>query len=89
METMIQPKITGYRQLSEADAKLINEIKEMGEQVRSLVTRVQHHIETDSGFDGRAHSQTTNPARWASLAQTNLQVGFMELVRAVAQPTTF
>ncbi|MEY5099619.1 MAG: hypothetical protein RJA36_2338, partial [Pseudomonadota bacterium] len=35
------------------------------------------------------HSQVTNPARWAALAQTELQTGYMMLVRAVAQPSTF
>lgn len=27
METFVQPKITGYRQLNEAEAALMNEIK--------------------------------------------------------------
>jgi len=32
METMIQPKITGYRQLNEAEAALMNEIKAHAEE---------------------------------------------------------
>ena len=35
------------------------------------------------------HSQVTHPGRWAALAQTELQTGYMMLVRAIAQPTTF
>jgi len=30
-----------------------------------------------------------NPDRWAALARTDLQRGFMALTRAVAQPTSF
>ena len=30
-----------------------------------------------------------NPHRWQSIAKTHMQQGFMALVRAVAQPTTF
>lgn len=33
METMIQPKVTGYRQLNEAEAALMNEIKAHGVQL--------------------------------------------------------
>ena len=40
METFTQPKITGYRQLNEAEAALMNEIKAHAEVTRNLVTRV-------------------------------------------------
>lgn len=93
MDTMTQPKITGYRQLSETDAALINEIKAHAEATRELVNRVQHHVNDQLAQplpEGHApHSQVTNPARWAALAQTELQTGYMMLVRAVAQPSTF
>lgn len=93
METMIQPKVTGYRQLSEAEAELMNEIKAHAEEVRTLVHRVQMHVESELSKplpDGHGpHSTVTHPLRWASEAQTDLQKGFMCLVRAVARPTTF
>lgn len=93
MDTFIQPKITGYRQLSEQDAALMNEIKAHAEATRELVNRVRHHIEAELAKplpEGHApHSQVTHPARWAAEAQTDLQKGFMCLVRAVAQPSTF
>ena len=97
METMIQPKITGYRQLNEAEAALMNEIKAHAEETRALVNRVQQHVDASLREplpEGHApHSQVTNPMRWAALAQTELQTelqtGYMMLVRAVAQPSTF
>ena len=88
-----KPGITGYRELSRAELDLINEIKAHAEATRDLVNRVQHHVNDQLAKplpEGHApHSQVTNPARWAALAQTELQTGYMMLVRAVAQPSTF
>ena len=36
METMIQPKVTGYRQLTEAEVALMNEGKALAEQCMRL-----------------------------------------------------
>ncbi len=83
-----QPAIKGYRNLSQAEIDLMNEIKEAGEQLRHLVTRVQNHINSQPAPEV-PHSQVTNPGRWAALAQTDLQTGLMALTRAVAQPTSF
>ena len=75
METMIQPKVTGYRQLNEAEAALMNEIKAHGERLEALIVKLR---ETE-GMDGR----------WISIGATDLQIGLMALVRAVARPTSF
>jgi hypothetical protein len=75
METFQQPKVTGYRQLNEAEAALMNEIKARGVELDALVTKLRG----THGLDGR----------WISIGATDLQTGLMALVRAVAQPTTF
>lgn len=75
METFVQPKITGYRQLNEIEAALINNTKEHGRLLGVLVEMLRR---TD-GLD----------QRWVSIGETHLQQGIMALVRAVAQPTTF
>lgn len=67
--------IKGYRDLSEAEIGLMNEAKEMAEQVGVLVDKIMDHPDTDK--------------RWASIGKTELQKGFMSLIRGVAQPTTF
>lgn len=67
--------ITGDRELSEAEIAQINQIKQLGSQVGALVDRV---IETP-----------WVDLRWATIARTELQQGFMALVRAVAQPDGF
>lgn len=75
METFQQPKITGYRQLNEAEAALMNEIKAHGVRLGELVAKLR-------GTDGLDQ-------RWVSIGATDLQTGLMALTRGVAQPTTF
>ncbi len=67
--------IKGYRDLSASEIGLINEVKLTAEQVGALVQQVQNL----PGVDGR----------WAAEGRTDLQKGFMSLIRAIAQPTTF
>ena len=75
METFVQPKITGYRQLNEAEAALMNEIKAEGVKLGELVAKLR----ATEGLD----------QRWVSIGATDLQTGLMALTRGVAQPTTF
>jgi hypothetical protein len=71
----LQPKVTGYRQLNEAEAALMNEIKEHGVALGKLVIK----LKSTPGLD----------QRWIAIGTTDLQQGLMALVRGVAQPTTF
>lgn len=75
METFTQPKVTGYRQLNEAEAASMNEIKALGVELGAMVDKLR----ATEGLD----------QRWVSIGATDLQTGLMALVRAVAQPTTF
>lgn len=68
-------QITGYRELSQQEIDLMNEIKGHGVMIAGLVEKVQGTPETD--------------LRWAAIAKTHLQEGFMALTRAVAKPTSF
>lgn len=67
--------IRGYRDLSEAEIALMNQIKEHGEQLGALVESMKNMPALDQ--------------RWVSIGQTDLQKGIMALVRGVARPTTF
>lgn len=80
METFQQPKVTGYRQLSEEEAALMNEIKEHANAVGVLCDRLVAMALQDPG---------SVQARWVAIGQTDLQKGFMALVRSVAKPTSF
>lgn len=75
MDTIIQSAITGYRQLSQTEADLINRIKLKGVELGSLVAELR----AAQGLD----------QRWISIGATDLQTGLMALTRGVAQPTTF
>ncbi|EQB8393293.1 TPA: hypothetical protein ACRNIQ_000165 [Pseudomonas aeruginosa] len=75
MDTFTQPKITGYRQLNEAEAALMNEIKARGVELGDLVEKLRANPDLD--------------ARWLNIGATDLQTGLMALTRAVARPTTF
>lgn len=75
METFIQPKITGYRQLNEAEAALMNKIKAHGVALGELVQELRSTPDLDP--------------RWISIGTTDLQTGLMALTRAVACPTSF
>lgn len=68
-------KISGYRDLTQQEIDLMNEIKEKGHEVGELVERLR----SLAGID----------QRWVSIGATDLQTGLMALTRSVAQPTTF
>lgn len=75
METFTQPKVTGYRQLNEDEAAMMNEVKTKGVELGELVDKLR----SVEGLDGR----------WISIGATDLQTGLMALVRSIARPTTF
>ena len=75
METFTQPKITGYRQLSEEEVALMNEGKALAEACGAYIEKLRGVPSTDK--------------RWVSIGCTDLQTGFMAAIRGIAQPTTF
>jgi hypothetical protein len=67
-------KITGYRELSEAEIATMNEIKAKGKELEALIEMAHN-----AGGDPRA----------IAIAKTELQTGIMWLTRAVAKPEFF
>ena len=67
--------IKGYRELSQDEIDLMNEIKVIGVELGTLVTKLR----STEGLD----------QRWVSIGATDLQTGLMALTRSVAQPSTF
>jgi len=74
-------KIKGYRDLSEEEISLMNEIKEKAEEVGELINKVQSQSQSSSGVSA--------DMRWSAIAKTTLQQGFMALVRSIAKPESF
>ena len=68
-------KIKGYRELSQKEVDLMNEIKAKGVELGDLVAKLR----ATDGLD----------QRWVSIGATDFQTGLMALVRSVAKPDTF
>jgi len=65
-------QISGYRDLSQDDIDLMNEMKK---QERDMLTALEA-FEKDERFNKRS----------LAIARTNLQTGYMWLIRALARP---
>lgn len=68
-------KISGYRELSQEEIDLMNEIKAVGKDLGALVDRLRAVESLDQ--------------RWVSIGATDLQKGLMGLTRGVAKPDFF
>lgn len=68
-------QIKGYRELSQEEIDLMNEIKAKGAELGELVAKLR----TTSSLD----------QRWVNIGATDFQTGLMALTRSVAQPTFF
>ena len=96
METFTQPKITGYRQLTEAEVALMNEGKALAEQCGAFIAKLRTFPATPTNgvpfLTDAADNAPARPSldqRWISIGATDLQRGFMAVVRGIAQPTSF
>ena len=68
-------KIKGYRDLTQQEIDLMNEGKALAEQVREFTEKVKAVPDIEQ--------------RWLSIGVTDLQKGFMAVIRSIARPTTF
>lgn len=68
-------QIKGYRDLSQVEIDLMNDTKGRAEGVGALIKMLENLPDTDK--------------RWLAIAKTDLQKGFMSLVRSIAKPETF
>lgn len=80
-------QIKGYRELSQTEIDLMNEIKQHGEATRALLAKVREVIK-DVPANADAN-EADHPAYWLRYADGSFRSAVMYLVRAVAQPTTF
>jgi hypothetical protein len=67
--------IKGYRDLSEAEIKAMNEVKHLGETLGAAVEAMEGCYQADG--------------RWVAIGKTHLQQGLMALTRAIAKPEGF
>lgn len=76
-------KIKGYRDLSEGEIALMNETKELAEQCGNLIAKIEiantNALTKDSAID----------MHWLNIGKTDIQKGFMAIVRSIAKPESF
>jgi hypothetical protein len=89
-------KIKGYRDLSQEEINLMNEIKEHAEKTEALLGSVSalRKRQKKAIFNGTApvtvtEDQVKESFRCLDVAKTSLQQGQMWFVRAVALPNSF
>lgn len=67
--------IKGYRDLTPEEISSMNTIKDMAEDIRVELEALESLPEVDK--------------RWLAIGKSNLQQGFMAVIRSIAKPTTF
>lgn len=92
-------RITGYRELSQEEIDLMNEVKALGIAIEDALLKVTEHVKYQQAIAARdavtSEDENVNrlaqatPERFAALAKTDFQTALMYLTRAVAQPTFF
>jgi len=68
-------KIKGYRDLTEVEIGAMNDCKSIAVEVGKLCDKVANVHGVDQ--------------RWVNIGRTQLQQGFMALIRGIARPETF
>jgi len=74
--------IKGYRDLSPDEIALMNEGKALAEQVGAFCEKLEK-------AEFAQTSEQVPDKRWLAIGKTDLQKGFMAVIRSVAKPTTF
>lgn len=69
------PPIIGYRDLTEAEIQLVNQLKMMAQQVGVMVKATWEIDGVDE--------------RWVRLGTDNIQTGFMQVIRGITKPESF
>lgn len=67
--------IKGYRDLSQAEIQSMNDCKSLAMEVGKVIEVLE--------------KEQTIDKRWLAIAKTDLQKGFMSLIRSIAKPETF
>lgn len=85
-------KITGYRELTQEEIDLMNEIKAQGESLDKLVERLESLPFSDPSDESallEVFDAALEANQWLCEGKMALKKGLMFLTRAVARPTSF
>jgi hypothetical protein len=85
--------IKSYRDLNAEEIALINQIKAAERELLGLIDEVRDHITNQVQAYSKANDteaiervHATNAYEWNTKAKSDIETGFMALVRSVAQP---
>jgi hypothetical protein len=88
--------ISGYRDLTKTEIEFMNEGKQLEAEVLAFIRRIEDRLNTqrDAGNEDKtaAHKleqirmHEAQPFRWLAIGKTDIQTGFMAVIRAIAQP---
>lgn len=68
----------------------MHECKALAEQCGAFIKKLRQHAPTEPPLGALAKGeQPPLDQRWISIGATDLQRGFMAVIRGIAQPTTF
>jgi hypothetical protein len=81
--------IKGYRDLSRAEIDLMNEVKAKGEELRTLIAKIEAVVKTADDVPVGAAFEGDDPLFWLRYADGSFRTGVMYAVRAIAQPTSY
>lgn len=80
--------IKGYRDLSAEEIALMNEGKALAEKCGEYIEKLRSYIPPNDEPSDHTPGDSLDQ-RWISIGATDLQRGFMALIRGIAQPTNF
>lgn len=75
-------KIKGYRELTQPEIDLMNQVKEQGLALEAIINKLGA-LHADSG------GALAPDMRWVGIGETHLQQGLMALTRSIAKPDFF
>ncbi|MDI5886074.1 hypothetical protein ACFO0O_00595 [Cobetia amphilecti] len=80
-------KISGYRELTQQEIDLMNEAKQLEAKCLVLHQKIADRL-GDQALDPSDHKrlEASQGKRWCAIARTDIETGFMALVRSIAQP---
>lgn len=93
-------QIKGYRELTQEEIDLMNEVKALGPQLEALCKKVGDHIQRQrsealyqadklADLDELNRLDAADPEHWLGWGKTSFQASLMYMTRAIAQPTFF
>lgn len=80
-------KITGYRELTQVEIDLMNEVKQMGKDLEELHNKLKDY--TISIVDSEPCVESSEAFRWLAMGRTDMQKGLMCWTRSIAKPQFF